>query len=381
MMSLITIKAGTERRLVVALPYGPERVEKIKSIPGRRWHKEEKVWTVPDRPEMVEQLLSLFAGEKVEVDAALRPADISAKSALKPRGPVGRVSGSPEGWGDHPLVKQVDQELALRGYSRPTRKNYRMQVVRFLRWLRRDPEAASESELRQYLQEMADGEQLSASYCNQAQATLKVIYARVLHQPEKVRYLPRMREPKGLPVVLSREEVARLLKATDNLKHKTLLMLSYSAGLRVGEVVRLKVSDIDRERKQIRVGKGKGKKDRYTLLADVALETLRAYWRVEKPKEWLFPGEDPARHISARTAQKVFEQAKGRAGILKQVTFHTLRHSFATHLLEDGVDIRYIQELLGHDSIRTTERYTHVSQMGLSRIRSPLDRLDLSKDG
>ena len=204
-----------------------------------------------------------------------------------------------------------------------------------------------------------------------------LLYEMVLKQSDKVSDLPRMKRPYQLPVVLSREEVARLLKATTNLKQKALLMVAYSAGLRVGEAVRLKVSDIDSKRMQIRVTAGKGAKDRYTLLLETALTILRDYVRAEKPKGWLFPGADPTKHLSERSAERIFQRSKTKASITKPATFHTLRHSFATHLLEDGVDIRYIQELLGHGNIRTAERYTHVSQKAMGRIRSPLDMLDL----
>jgi len=186
-----------------------------------------------------------------------------------------------------------------------------------------------------------------------------------------------MKRPQQLPVVLSREEVGRILKTTVNLKHEALLVTAYSAGLRVGEVVRLKVSGVDSKRMQIRVTAGKGAKGRYTVLSETALTVLREYFKAQKPQDWLFPGEDPADHLSERSAEHVFEQAKKKAGIIKKATFHTLRHSFATHLLEDGTDIRYIQELLGHDSIETTERYTHVTQPALQRIKSPLDNMQL----
>jgi integrase/recombinase XerD len=187
--------------------------------------------------------------------------------------------------------------------------------------------------------------------------------------------LPQIKRPEQLPVVLSREEVVRLFKVTINIKHKTLLVLAYSAGLRVGEVVRLKISDLDRDRKQIKITAGKGAKDRYTVLSDLAWKFVCAYRRTYALKDWLFPGEEPGDHLSERAAQHVFKDSKKKAGIAKEATFHTLRHSFATHLLEDKVDIRYIQELLGHDSIEMTQRYTHVTDKGLEQIRSPLDSL------
>jgi len=154
-------------------------------------------------------------------------------------------------------------------------------------------------------------------------------------------------------------------------------VLAYSAGLRVGEVVRLKVSEVDGARMQVRVTAGKGAKDRDTLLAEAARRLLRDYCRAYKPQEWLFPGDDPTDHLAERSAQEVFQDAKRKAGITKPETFHSLRHSFATHLLEDGVDMCYIQELMGHDSIETTERYTHVTERGMQKVKSPLDNLKL----
>jgi site-specific recombinase XerD len=267
----------------------------------------------------------------------------------------------------------LEQELVLRGYTPQTRKNYRLHAIRFLCWLKREPGTASEAELRSYIEGMAVRDHLSASYCNQARAMLQILYERIVGQPAKVVALPRMQEPKQLPVVLSREEVGQLLEATANLKHRALLMIAYSAGLRVGEVVQLRVVDIDEGRRQIHVRSGKGQKDRYTLLSEVALETLRVYMRAYRPREWLFPGANAGKPLTARSAQHIFERAREKAGLQKEATFHSLRHAFATHLLEDGVDIRYIQELLGHSNVETTQRYTHVAQQAMGRLRSPLD--------
>jgi len=180
---------------------------------------------------------------------------------------------------------------------------------------------------------------------------------------------------KKLPVVLSKEEVKKILDASSNIKHKSILMLMYSGGLRVGEVIKLKPEDIDPNRKLIYIRVSKGRKDRYTLLSDVVLQTLREYWRKEKPKKWLFPSWNKERHITTRTVQKIFQNACRKAGIKKDVTVHSLRHSFATHLLESGIDLRYIQELLGHKSSKTTEIYTHVSRKNLSAIKNPLDSI------
>ena len=193
--------------------------------------------------------------------------------------------------------------------------------------------------------------------------------------------IKRPRKDKKLPVVLSKEEVAKILNSVDNLKHSAILMLVYSAGLRVGEVVRLKPEDIDSNRMLIHIKGAKGRKDRYTLLSEKTLEVLREYWRKYKPEKWLFGGAREGRYLSIRSVQKIFEQACERAGIRKEITIHGLRHSFTTHLLEGGTDLRYIQELLGHKDSKTTEIYTHVSTKSLGKIRSPMDSIDLKEGG
>ena len=189
----------------------------------------------------------------------------------------------------------------------------------------------------------------------------------------------RPRKDKKLPVVLSKEEVERILKAVDNLKHKAILMMVHAAGLRVGEVVKLKIENIDSKRMLIHIKGAKGRKDRYTMLSETALEILREYWRQYKPQKWLFEGARKDRYIATRTVDKIMEHACTKAGINKDVSVHTLRHSFATHLLESGTDLRYIQELLGHADSKTTEIYTHVSTKSLGKIKSPLDGLELKK--
>jgi site-specific recombinase XerD len=367
-MTRVTLGADGQGSITVSFPYDPELVQKIKTVTGRRWHPEERYWTVPHEPGMVQLLGQTFGPENLKIDSSLQVAAGVAGDSKR----LDEV--------EHSLVAQLDLDLAIRGYSEQTRKNYRLHTTRFLRWLNREPSTASAADLKQYIQKMVDEEQLSASYCNQARAVLRIIYGRILRQPGKVQGLPRMKEAKQLPVVLSRREVARLLEVTTNLKHKALLMTAYSAGLRVGEVVRLKISDLDPHRQQLRVRSGKGKKDRYTLLSEVLLETLRAYVRAYQPQEWLFPGQNPQEHLHIRSAQNIFAKAKRKAGIHKPASFHTLRHAFGTHLLEDGVDIRYIQELLGHSCVETTQRYTHVARKDLRRIRSPLDRLLSSQE-
>ncbi len=187
--------------------------------------------------------------------------------------------------------------------------------------------------------------------------------------------MPRPRRERRPPTVLSQAEVRPLIRAPRNLKHRALLMLVYSSGLRVSEVVRLRVEDVDVERRLLHVRQAKGRKDRITLLSPAALKVLRAYASLERPREWLFPGGRSGRHLTTRSVQKIVEKARRSAGISRRFSTHALRHSFATHLLEAGTDLRYIQALLGHSSSRTTEIYTHVTRPALSRIESPLDTL------
>ncbi len=187
--------------------------------------------------------------------------------------------------------------------------------------------------------------------------------------------IPYQKTGKSLPIVLSREEVLGLFDVVTNLKHRTILMVLYSAGLRISEALRLKAPDIDSQRMMIRVHEGKGRKDRYVMLSQKLLETLRRYWLLDRPEPWLFPGQRASRPLTSSSVQRFFERARQRAGILKKATPHTLRHSFATHLLERGVNIRVIQRLLGHRSLRSTEIYTHVAETYLRDTKSPLDDL------
>jgi site-specific recombinase XerD len=217
--------------------------------------------------------------------------------------------------------------------------------------------------------------QYSHAYVNQALSAIKFLFSHVLNK-EKILYeIPRPKKEKKLPNILSQDEVLAILDVISNLKHKAILYLVYSAGLRVGEVVRLKINDIDSQRMLIHIRQGKGRKDRYTVLSEITLNILRNYVKMEKPEDWLFPGGKAGSFLTERAVQKVFHKACLKANISKNVTVHSLRHSFATHLLEGGTDLRYIQELLGHKSSKTTEVYTHVTNASISRIKSPLDRM------
>lgn len=352
MIMTVRIKPGADGRLWVELPYSPERVEKMRTIPGRKWHPKEKAWSVPGSREVVEKLRILFSGELVEtIDA--RPA-----SSV-----------------DHTLTKRLTEELKLAGYSPKTRLVYLRHCQRYLRYLGKDPETAISEDIRKYMLHLIDEVGVSRSYYDQAVSAVKFLYLRVLRSPVQVEEIVRPKKERKLPTVLSREAVQRLLDAVDNLKHLAILMLVYSAGLRVSEVVRLRREDLDEERRLVRVQGGKGRKDRVTLLSEIALRTVKDYVERWPTGPWLFPGAEHTQHLTTRTVEKILESARLKAGIPHHFGVHALRHSFATHLLEAGTDLRYIQVLLGHNNPKTTEIYTHVSQKALGRIVSPLDTL------
>ncbi len=277
--------------------------------------------------------------------------------------------------------------LKAKGYSIKTIKAYRGHVRRFLEYSGVFRERILQQgfdenglpffervKVQEYALKLLD-QGHSHAYVNQAISALRFLVADVLKWPtEEASYL-RPKKEKKLPYVLSEQEVLRVLKALNNLKHRTMLFLAYSSGLRVSEVVRLKLTDLDWDRGIISVRQGKGKKDRHTLLSRAAWELVQQYMKSEKPSAWLFPGQYPGTHLHERSLQKVFTEALTRSGVKKKVGIHVLRHSFATHLLENGTDLRFIQELLGHANPSTTERYTHVSTKNLKKIQSPLDRI------
>ncbi len=277
-------------------------------------------------------------------------------------------------------IEDLRRELLSRKYSRRTVKGYLYYNRDFLNYVKKNPQDVRDSDIKDYLVYLAEEKESATSTLNQAINALKFYYGGMLKK--KFLYeIKRPRKDKKLPVVLSKEEIAKILNSVDNVKHKAILMLVYSAGLRVGEVVKLKSDDIDSKRMLIHIKGAKGRKDRYTLLSEIALGILREYWRQYKPQKWLFEGARKDRYITTRTVDKVMEHACTKADINKDVSVHTLRHSFATHLLEGGTDLRYIQELLGHQSSKTTEIYTHVSTQSLGKIKSPLDGLNLKKGG
>lgn len=270
-------------------------------------------------------------------------------------------------------LESMEQQVILKGFSEKTRKAYLGHANRFLRVMMKDLRNITSDDIRRYLAEQLEARKRSHAYVSQALSSIKFLFKHVLQRNIDSMDIPRPKKEHKLPQVLSQAEVARVLSNVKNIKHRAILFLTYSAGLRVSEVVRLTFDDLHPDRKLIRIKQGKGKKDRYTLLSDTALVVLNEYITCYNPQKWLFTGEDPETHLSERTVQVIFKNTLVKAGINRELSVHSLRHSFATHLLESGTDLRYIQELLGHKSSKTTEIYTHVSNKDLSRIQNPLD--------
>jgi integrase/recombinase XerD len=280
-----------------------------------------------------------------------------------------------------PLRKQMIEALALRGLSPKSVRLYVDCVARFARHFGQSPEQLGAEEVRTYLLYLVHERKVAWSTYRQALTALRFLYRWVLARGEVVQDIRAPRPGRRLPVVLSFEEVHRFFAAITSFKHRTLLMTAYAAGLRLSEAASLRVSDIDNQRMVIRVVQGKRKKDRYTILSPLLLQMLRHYWWAARPKDYLFPGRGRSGHIMSSTVQQACLDAQKRADLGKHVTPHTLRHSFATHLLEAGTDLRVIQELLGHASPRTTAIYTHVSTKLISQTKSPLELLVAAHGG
>jgi site-specific recombinase XerD len=268
----------------------------------------------------------------------------------------------------------LERELKIRGFSRKTIKAYLHYNRKFLNFARKSPKEIANEDIKRYLEYLAD-KKLSNTTLNLAINALKFYYTQVL----KRKFFFDIKHPKKekrLPVVLTKDEIRRMLEVTENLKHKLLMEIMYASGLRVSEIIKLKIKDIDLEEGIIRVNLGKGKKDRQTILSKRAIEDLKMYLQKRNDNNpYVFPGAQNKGHLSTRSVQKIVLRTAKLAGIKKDISCHSLRHSFATHLLEKGVDIRYIQKLLGHKRLETTQIYTKVSTQKLKEIESPLDDL------
>jgi integrase/recombinase XerD len=273
-----------------------------------------------------------------------------------------------------PLRRRMIEDMTIRKFAPKTQHDYVQRVKNLAAFLGRSPDTATFEDVRRYqLQLAASG--VGVPTLNQIVSTLRFFFRVTLRRHDIVEHTHFIHEPRRLPVVLSPEEVARLLDAAPGLKYKAALSVAYGAGLRAAEVVSLKVSDIDSKRMIIRVEQGKGGKDRNVMLSPHLLNLLRAWWKAARPQGWLFPGRDPAQPMTTRQLNRACHAAAQMAGINKRVSLHTLRHSFATHLLEQNVDVRVIQVLLGHAKLDTTALYTRVATKTISEVMSPLEHI------
>jgi integrase/recombinase XerD len=277
------------------------------------------------------------------------------------------------------LRDQMIRAMQLRRFAATTQKAYLEAVVGLTKHFMVSPALLTATQVQDYILYLLTKRQLQWNSVNVITTGIKFFYSHVVQRPDIAPAIPPRRTPRPLPEILSAAELERLFAVTSNLKHRLLLMTTYAAGLRVSEVIKLQACHLDSQRGLIRVVHGKRDKDRYTLLSPRLLEELRAYWKAFRPPLWLFPSCDPQQHLNDESARCVFQKAKAKAGIHKGGNIHMLRHSFASHLLEAGTDVRTIQILLGHASLLTTSRYLHVSRKTLDGTRSPLDLLDLSR--
>jgi site-specific recombinase XerD len=429
--SPIRIRLTGPGHLLIFLPPDSQHNAKLRAIPDCRRDLNRKCWCIPYRIHTLNTLRKLFSDDPLDIDPMLlsgpqnhnsakpflnnsraikkNPAFLatppaktdtangkkdrpltappvetpkpegkkpvlsseSSKEALKPD----EKQGIPPAERFQDVLKAIRTRMQIKRYQPDTKKGYLRHILRFLKHFNKPPEQISSEEIHAYFFHLIEQQDLSFSSHNQAVSAIRFLYWQVLNQPLPDIAIPRPRKEKKLPTVLGPDAVTRILNAVDNLKHLSLLMLLYSGGLRVSEVVKLRPEDLDEERGLIRVRQGKGRKDRYTILSDLAVDAVRAYRAAYPQTQWLFPGAKPGRHLTDRSAQKVMDRARLKAGIPQNATVHTLRHSFATHLLESGIDLRYIQKLLGHASSKTTEIYTHVSRKNLQNIASLLNAL------
>jgi integrase/recombinase XerD len=273
-------------------------------------------------------------------------------------------------------LRLMKQAMDLRGLRPGTQERYLSQLQFFMAYYQQPPETMEETHVREYLHHLIITKNASRSTVNIAYNALKFFFKYSLRRAFVMEHIPRAKKEKRLPVVLSQQEVRRILAATTNLKHRAILMTIYGAGLRVSEAARLKIANIDSNTMQIHVQLGKGNVDRYTILSQTNLDILRQYWATYRPKLWLFPGASSDKPISSASIQQLFYRVKKKAGISKPASVHSLRHSFATHLLEAGTHLLSIQKFLGHSRITTTCRYLHLMPASIMKVKSPLDLLD-----
>jgi len=353
-------------RIFLKFEYDDELISIVKKLDGACWSGSLRVWHIKDSAEnmkKIEQLLhgiaeiEFFGIKKDRMNERLTPVKISEDTE------IGKS------------LRRFNEYLTQKRYSKNTIKVYNESLGIFLAWVSKDESEINNSDINQFNTEYILGNNYGRSYQNQIISAIKLYFSKFRNKEFDVELLERPRKKRGLPNVLSKEEVKRILEAPVNIKHKAMLSLIYACGLRCGELLSLRPQDIDSKRELLRVWEGKGMKDRFVPLSGRILVLLRTYYISYRPVKWLFEGSIKGNKYSSRSLQQVLKAASRKAGIKKPVTLHWLRHSYATHLLENGVNLRYIQEILGHSSSKTTEIYTHVSNREIRNIKSPFEDL------
>ncbi len=351
MKKVVKMKILPNAQAELTFQYDEKLVALVKTIPGRRYLPKNKSWIIPITDNSRQNIENIFR-DSATIDT--------------------ETSG-----GDKKIPGGYRRELDLKRYSKNTKRAYTAAFSKFLDYYKlRDTDSLTDEDVDAYINYLVTVKKVSPAVQKQAINAIKFYFEKVLLITVNSHMYKRPRKDKNLPLVLSEQEVSDILQALINLKHRTILTVIYSAGLRLSELLDLKLKDIDNNRQLIRVQMGKGRKDRYTLLSPKLIRLLNEYTNAYKPVDYLFEGQRGGRY-SAKSVQNIMKNAAAKAGIAKNATVHTLRHSFATHLLEHGTDLRYIQELLGHSSSKTTEIYTHVSKKAIGNIRSPLDNLEI----
>ncbi len=348
------------KRLKLYIPYEMvEAREKIKTFSQVFYHKTQRLWSIPYNEENMKLLRQMFKGAYQEL--------CQDKKTERPSVQLNTEAMQ--------ALMAVEEKLLLMRYSTATTRSYVSELKPFLKYFESlNLRHVGKSEIESYVHYMIKKYQVGESQQNLMINAIKFYYEKVLELPREYYDIQRPKQPRDLPNVLSFEEVKALINAPDNLKHKAILYTLYSAGLRLNELINLRVSDIHSDDGYLFIKGGKGKKDRRTVLSKALLDILRRYYKAYQPAYWLFEGQDGERY-SAKSVQTIYRKAQKKANVNPWTTPHTLRHSFATHLLENGENLRNIQVLLGHESTKTTEIYTHVAGVNNQRLRSPLDIL------
>ena len=364
---VLVYKTNT-KRLRLIFGYAPELIKHIKSIPYHTWDSKNKWWGIPYSEQFLEEIKRKIAALNLLYKFEEQKEETNKMQRISPF--------------DIPNYRYCPEEYSLKllelRYSPKTIKTYVSLFQEFINYYpTQDLKTIDEPSIIKFLRYLVIERKISTTYQNLSINAIKFYYEKVLGGQRKFYFIDRPSKEKALPSVLSTEEVIKVFKLTENIKHKAILMTIYSAGLRISESINLKFKDIDSDRMQIRIEQGKGRMDRYTLLSEKTLLLLRQYYREYRPTIWLFEGLKKGEQYSVRSIQNIFQAAVKKAGITKDVSVHTLRHSFATHLLENGTDLRYIQNLLGHANSKTTEIYTHITTKGFDQIKSPMDMLDI----